>query len=178
MCAVHISVMAANESSVPEVARLHHDHLLFHEAFDPRYRPLPARNYESVYRELMADPTAHVLVARLDSGEIVGFVTLRLHCQVPQPGVLARWMQRFGESPRAEAKRAGSATLVDLFVAEPHRRGGVGRALVSAAMAWFVEQGVREVNLGVMWRNEAGLAFWRRMGFDEYRLLMRRQLDG
>ena len=172
MNGVHIRVAQAEEGQVADLARLHHEHLRFHEAFDHRYKPLPPRNYESVYQELLRDPLAAVLCARDGQGRIVGFVTLRLHSD-------AGGSQRPAWLPgrRRAPKSTGSGTLVDLFVAEPARRQGVGGALVAEAMRWFRAQGVTDVNLGVMAANDAGRAFWRRMGFGEYRILMRRLLD-
>ncbi|MBI5833147.1 MAG: GNAT family N-acetyltransferase [Armatimonadetes bacterium] len=169
MGAVNIHVAVADDSDVRDLARLHHEHLLFHVPFDPRYRPLPPRNYEGVYQELLRDPLAHVLLAREGGGAAVGFVSLRLHSEATRPSGPS-WLP----SRRRPPKATGSATLVDLYVAETHRRGGVGSALVGAAMAWFRSRGVADVNLGVMAHNDAGRAFWRRMGFAEYRILMRR----
>ena len=167
----NILVTCATPPDVPAVAALHHAHLTYHTAFDERYRPLPARNYESTYEDLLRDPLAGVLVAR-SNDRVVGFVSLRLHEDV-RADERPAWLPSLRRRPR----HTGSGTLVDLFVADECRRQGVGSTLVEAAMRWFTERGVTDINLGVMADNQAGLAFWRRMGFTDYRLQMRRLLD-
>lgn len=49
---------------------------------------------------------------------------------------------------------------------KPERRvQGIGKALVDAAMAALREEGISKVALVAFSRNEAGNAFWERMGF-------------
>ena len=50
-------------------------------------------------------------------------------------------------------------------VSPEHRYEGIGRALVNAAVDAFRELGIHKVNLVVFSRNEAGNAFWEKMGF-------------
>ena len=50
-------------------------------------------------------------------------------------------------------------------VSPDHRYEGIGKALVNAAVDAFRELGIHKVNLVVFSRNEAGNAFWEKMGF-------------
>ncbi len=50
-------------------------------------------------------------------------------------------------------------------VSPEHRRQGIGRALVEAALEAFRKLGIHKVNLVVFSRNEAGNVFWEKMGF-------------
>ncbi|MBR3504831.1 MAG: GNAT family N-acetyltransferase [Clostridia bacterium] len=52
-------------------------------------------------------------------------------------------------------------------VSPAHRREGVGRRLAEAALDSLKAQGINKVFLVVFARNEAGNAFWARMGFTE-----------
>ena len=52
-----------------------------------------------------------------------------------------------------------------MAVADAHRRRGVGAALVEAALAALKAEGINKVALLVFRYNEAGNAFWERMGF-------------
>ena len=52
-----------------------------------------------------------------------------------------------------------------MAVADAHRRRGVGAALVKAALAALKAEGINKVALLVFRYNEAGNAFWERMGF-------------
>ena len=59
------------------------------------------------------------------------------------------------------------AELESVAVAGGARRGGVGRGLCEAVIAWCEEQGARGVELEVRSENGAAIALYRRMGFVE-----------
>jgi [ribosomal protein S18]-alanine N-acetyltransferase len=63
--------------------------------------------------------------------------------------------------------RGGDGSLGRLAVAPSMRRRGVGRALVSEAVAWMASRGARSVVLSTQEDNEASLALYRRLGFRE-----------
>ncbi|PKV03036.1 GCN5 family acetyltransferase [Bifidobacterium pseudolongum subsp. globosum] len=47
----------------------------------------------------------------------------------------------------------------------PHRHQGIGTALVNAALHALANEGIIKVALVVFSRNDAGNAFWERLGF-------------
>ncbi len=53
----------------------------------------------------------------------------------------------------------------DIFVAETHRRHGIARALMEAALAHFDERGVKQVVLSTSTHNAAGRALFEKLGF-------------
>ena len=66
--------------------------------------------------------------------------------------------------------------ISSLYVSPRYRHSGVGRRLAEAALAWFGERGLDMVQLHVLADNEAAVAFWRKMGFDDYMLRLHRRL--
>ncbi len=52
-----------------------------------------------------------------------------------------------------------------LMVAATHRRRGIGRALLEAAVDWARESGVRKLELHVFPHNEPAIALYERFGF-------------
>jgi len=62
--------------------------------------------------------------------------------------------------------RAGGDCLVEDLYVEPHaRRGGLGRAIVQAALERARERGCRRAELDVNERNEGALALYEALGF-------------
>ncbi|MDO1529633.1 GNAT family N-acetyltransferase [Fulvimonas sp. R45] len=67
------------------------------------------------------------------------------------------------------AKLRHAMELAGLYVAPAHRRRGVGRALLHAAIAQArATRGVRQLKLGVNASNAAALALYRAAGFETY----------
>jgi RimJ/RimL family protein N-acetyltransferase len=94
-------------------------------------------------RTLSRYPHAAVLVAEADGGVVARLSLAR----DPHPA---------------------SAHVADLglMVAASHRRRGIGRALLEAAVAWARDAGVRKLELHVFPHNEPALALYERFGFE------------
>ncbi|HEU4569946.1 MAG TPA: ribosomal protein S18-alanine N-acetyltransferase [Gemmatimonadales bacterium] len=60
---------------------------------------------------------------------------------------------------------AGEAEVLNVAVAPAARRGGVGRALLTAALAWFAGRGAGETFLEVRASNQAAIALYEGAGF-------------
>jgi ribosomal-protein-alanine N-acetyltransferase len=56
--------------------------------------------------------------------------------------------------------------ILNVAVAPGHRRGGIGRALVRAAVAALAERGAGQVHLEVRASNRAALGLYRNEGFE------------
>ena len=103
-----------------------------------------------------ARPAAEALLAEHDAGgvcEAVGFALYFTHYSTfrTRPGIY----------------------LEDLFVAEAHRRQGVGRALLAEVIKTAEARGAGRLEWSVLQWNESAIAFYRRLGAEllpEYRL--------
>jgi ribosomal protein S18 acetylase RimI-like enzyme len=98
-----------------------------------------------VAARLLEDDRTEFLLARDDGGAAVGICQLRY-----RPSV---WTG------------ADDCWLEDLFVSEPARAGGHGRALVEAAFESARARGCRRIELDVNEQNEAALRFYESLGF-------------
>lgn len=100
----------------------------------------------ALVRELRDAPNSVLLVARRERGRVVGAVTL-------MGGALARTRH---------------AARLEILVDPAHRGRGVGRALMTAALAWAEANPVlTKVGLSVFATNERAIALYRSMGFVE-----------
>ena len=73
-----------------------------------------------------------------------------------------------GRLSLARDPHPASAHVADLglMVAAAHRRRGIGRALLEAAVAWARRAGVRKLELHVFPHNEAALTLYEGFGFE------------
>jgi GNAT superfamily N-acetyltransferase len=69
------------------------------------------------------------------------------------------------------------AELTELLVEAGARRLGVGRALVAHVEAQARAAGAQELVLMTAWRNTDAHAFYHALGYRNYTIMMRRQLD-
>jgi ribosomal protein S18 acetylase RimI-like enzyme len=107
----------------------------------PRWRDM----IETMLIERLGSREQYVAVARCGD-RLVGMVTAML-----------RYSPAFRESPRG---------VIENLVVEPAwRRGGLGTALVEAALQWSAAQGALGVELSVAVGNTGALSFYEGMGF-------------
>lgn len=121
---------------------------------DPRYAPTPdARAVMGPFVDqtwFQHDPFPHALVA--DAGELVGYVTAYPIARIPvvagPPGF------RIG----------------DLYVAPSHRRGGLGRRLVTEILRRTAAAGFPRAEVGTLTADDRAVAFWKAMGFADWQV--------
>lgn len=146
-----IVIRRADTDDLDAIVSLWMDMMHEHEEFDERVRLSVAadeayRNYACRHIE---NPEAPVFVAD-HSGRIIGFCL----------AYVARSLPMFRPS--------SYGFISDLMVMESWRRQGVGRSLLGAVQQWLREQGVRSIQLQVYSRNTAAVAFWSRLGFQDF----------
>ncbi len=56
--------------------------------------------------------------------------------------------------------------IYDLVVSPNYRRRGIGEKLVSTAQEWFLDRGVRHLQVNFDPRNDSSSNFWPKMGFE------------
>jgi GNAT superfamily N-acetyltransferase len=112
-----------------------------------------------------------VLKARREEDESNTFAGMALERREQGSEIVAlHVVRRFEEGPRLGAHIGG------LWVAERHRHSGVARKLKAMGESWARGIGATFLNTNVLVRNERMLKLNRDLGFEEYRINMRKRL--
>lgn len=138
-------------ADLPAVGKLAGGLLRLHHAWDPaRFFSVddPETGYARFFGSQLAEPSAVLLVVERD-GDIVGYFY----------GCLE------GRDWNMLLDAAGH--LHDVFVAEPHRRGGLAEKLCRAALDALRAKGAKRFVAHVWMGNEASRALVKRLGFRE-----------
>ncbi|MEK7641312.1 MAG: GNAT family N-acetyltransferase [Patescibacteria group bacterium] len=130
----------------------------YHHSLDSSYKPAEEYNdWEGIVGGWLDDPETQVFLAE-EVNNIVGYLRVGVE-DAPE---------YFAE------KRIGM--IYDSFVEERYRRQGIAGQLFEAASVWLKKKKVSFVELNVDFRNESAIALWRKLGFQEVKLRMRRPL--
>lgn len=128
-------------------------------AADPRYAPtLDARQHMRPYvlgSWFHTDPFPHALVWE-EHGQLAGFLSAFPRVAVPVVDL------------------APTARIGDLYVADSHRRRGIGRALVDDLRRRTRAAGYPRLEVGTLSADARAQAFWRALGFADWQVLLAR----
>lgn len=117
-------------------------------AFGSSYAEEAGRSLD-VVAERLQDARNHVFGAFGDDGQLIGIITLRRGHHV---------------------KTAHKAHIFGMYVHPQHRRQGLGRALLQAAIARARDLGLRQINLSVVKANQAAVLLYESCGFEHFGL--------
>ena len=153
-----VTIRRATQNDLDPLVDLWQEIADYHADLDPRFALAPdARiKYREHLARLLTDDTWRVFIAKEDNVAI-GFITGTLR-----------------ENPTFKQKWAGQ--IHDAFVTARCRRHGVGEQLVDAIRDWFRKRNVDCLELGAAVLNPIGLSFWRKMGFSDFVMRMRREI--
>lgn len=130
----------------------------FHSQFDPYYKIYS--KYEDpreFYEGHIQKENVRYVVAEDESGGLVGFASASITSM---------------EDPTAPK----IGILITNFVREEYRGQGIGTKLLGERMKWFEENGVKYVEMNVDARNTKALALWRKLGFKDYQIKLKKDL--
>ncbi len=151
-----VRVRRAKSQDLPVLTRLWRELVGFHEALggqDFRLAPGAETVWKKYLRGHLGKADRLCVVADTD-GEPVGFLMASIE---RRPGM---FMER------------DYAHISDVYVQEPQRGKGVGKALVAEVMRWFDAKRIGRVRLQTDARNTLGFEFWKRLGFQTTVLTM------
>ena len=146
-----LNVRRATAADLPALLDLWGEYAEHHRRKDPIFAvALNSRaSWSRWMRKLLRSRKTRVLVAEV-GGRLVGFCSAQI-----------------GRRPPVMKDRNFGA-IFDFAVTRDSRRKGVGRRLFDECRKWFLQEGLRRLELRVVPRNPQAAGFWRRMGFRPY----------
>jgi len=131
----------------------------YHAALDPTFalRTDAGGEVRRILEAQLRDPDTALLVYDAP-GSLLGLCIVRVDRAPPIHAEVCR-----GE-------------ITDLFVRDEARRGGIGRQLAEAAIAWARERGAERIEARVAPDNQRGQDFWRAAGFGPFMDVLHRRL--
>lgn len=138
---------------------------IFLSVLDSEHVLTVKENYRDAYfahtmQEMQTVPSAAILA--VDDGKAIGVAL----CKIMPPSA----------ESRITTTCPKTGFISDLVVSEPHRRKGVGRALLSAAERFFRENGCARYQLCVFAPNKGAIEFYRSTGMTDNCLFLDKKL--
>ncbi len=154
-----MEIRQAQNKDVEGILKLQLETAAFHRRLDENYefRENIATEFKAKTSSFLADEKAAVQIA-LVKGEIIGYAI----------GVLSDENTLFKFPKYGMIEEAG--------VTEKYRSRGYGELVVASLFEWFRSKGVEEVKLKVHVKNNDGIQFWERIGFEKEMYAMRMKL--
>jgi ribosomal protein S18 acetylase RimI-like enzyme len=158
-----VKIVAGTADRIPELQPLWEALEIHHSELPgvPSIRPL-ADSWEmrrERYQDWLADGTGRLFVAERD-GQAIGYLMLTIT-----------------DAPASWDVGTRAAEVETMSVLPGERSGGVGQALMDAALADAQAEGVRAIGVGVVHSNVDGIRFYERAGFRPFYVELLRLAD-
>jgi GNAT superfamily N-acetyltransferase len=145
-----IMIENANMDDVPALVQLLNDLFSIEQDFHPNEQ----RQSEGLNLILKNPSNAVIKIARNKEANVIGMVSAQLVISSAQ-GTYSVWIE-------------------DMVISEGYRAQGVGRQLLSAALAWAKEKGATRAQLLVDVDNASALGYYEHLGWESSCMNMRR----
>ena len=116
-----------------------------------------------------------ILVAEEDD-KLIGYIQVRL-TQVEPRTLMDRLRAAVCRILRRGQRQAGRVGFIeDIYVVPSKREQGVATKLLLNRLNWFQRQHLVEIQAAIWASNDASLSFFRKIGFEPFRLMMSRRV--
>ncbi len=130
----------------------------YHYKIDKYYKPFSKyKGLDKYTKDQLKDKNVRMLVAEGD-GKVIGRIV----------GVVLE------ASSYIMPEKIGN--IDDTFIKEDYRYKKIGEKLLNELLEWFKEKKIKHIELSVDARNKIGIKAWRKFGFYNYRIEMRKDL--
>ncbi len=153
-----ITIRKATNKDLSKLMELIKDVVDYHYKIDKYYKPFSKYKGLDKYAEgQLKDKNVKMLVAE-NNGEIIGRIV----------GIIIK------APPYITPKKIGN--IDDAFIKENYRNKEIGKKLINELFKWFKEKKIKHIELSVDARNNIGIKAWKKFGFYDYRIEMKKDL--
>ena len=153
-----MEIRKARIVDAPQLAKLQHELLSYHIRFDDSYKFKPdlEKQMTGIYKKIIYSKNKKIFVAEID-GKLVGYVYGKI---IRRPKIFCNayigWME-------------GTVT-------KKHRRKRIGETLTNELFKWYKKKHIDRVELATDCHNDLGLSAWRKFGFKDYQIRMKKEI--
>ena len=148
-----IAVRAAQLSDLPQLSKMNSD-LVDDQGSE---NPFSLTEYEDRFREWL-DTNIWTVDVFLHDEQVIGYSVYQERADYYDPNEAGIYIRQY-------------------YIERSHRRLGLGKAAFQILIDTRFPKDVQSIALDVMATNSAGQNFWRQMGFNEYFVSMKKELE-
>jgi len=173
-----MDIWKATKKDVNQLAKLFKQDAEYHQRLARYYELLQDFDWVTYTEEKLNSRDKMVFVAG-NHGNLTGFIDTRI-INYPPVNRYRSILQRFCRPSRKKTflplKPMRWGVIEGCYVNPSFRMQGIGSKLVCNTMEWFRSKQVRRIELSVVLQNKEGDAFWRKQGFETFRLLQSKEI--
>ncbi len=174
-----MEIREATKKDVVGLSKLFQQEIEYLQSLAGYYELQP--NYDWLaYTEIkLKDRNRQILLAE-QGKNLCGFIYIRIVNYPPQKGHKSILQQirncaKKGK-PLLPVKPLMWGLIEECYVLPSQRKQGIGSQLVFRAMKWFQSKKVSRIELSHLAKNKEGEAFWRKSGFETFRLSLSKKI--
>ena len=171
-------IRKAIKKDVLHLSKLFQQEIEYHQCLAGYYELLPNFAWVAYTEEKLKDHNGVVLVAEYNES-LAGFIYIRTidyRLTNRYKSILQRIRSNFKKRTSFPIKPLRWGVIEECYVIPSLRRQGIGSQLVFSAMKWFQSKKIGRIELSYVTKNKEGEAFWRKFGFEIFRLSLSKDL--
>lgn len=154
-----MQIRKAKIEDVPRIAQMGVDFTRYLDSIDRHF--VPSKNLKKLYVDYFRKniySSRSLLLVAVEGEKIFGFALAKIRKTPPM----------WGERPYGE--------ITHMYLEKKYQRMGIADAFLSHVYKWFKEKKIKEVEITVLEKNKQARKAWKKYGFREYTLRLRKKI--
>jgi len=167
-------IRQAGFNDISVLSELYQKQFEYQLSLNPYYELVD--NYDwTVFTKLKLNRSNAVVYAAVLGNTLAGFIDIRIvHFNSQKKGRFLSVLPKLSlakKQPGLPLKPVKCGLIENCYVMPEFRRQGVGSRLVDEARKWFSKNNIHRIEISVAAQNPEALDFWKKCGFEPFRLL-------